>query len=192
MTRFTEEALKEASKMYAVSKLATQNFLNRMGYKDGTPKDACSLYDNIEADAKARGINVGAFIPSAIPSILSFFKDSPLAKKQILDSIGKGIEEYRLRHGGAMPSTDLVSSALEAANVIYTEVKSQDTGGIFDSATNAVDVNSEIRSFYDSVTSQASTHIADVPALAMVTITMLIANASPIVAYLPNPKGTQT
>ncbi|WP_228203255.1 hypothetical protein [Acinetobacter sp. CFCC 10889] len=188
MTRFSESEIKEASAAFSRIALVGKNFLDAMKYKDGTPSDAVQLFDSVVAQAVKNGIDPAFYVPEALSSLIDQFKESPLAKKQLLDSISTGIREYQSRHG-AMPSTGIVGSALEAAKTIYCDLTPDKTMGLFDSAT-ARKPNTETQSFYDSVTSQSSTHIADVPALAMVTITMLIANASPLTAYLPNPKGT--
>ncbi|AWL27140.1 hypothetical protein DJ533_00200 (plasmid) [Acinetobacter defluvii] len=188
MTRFSESEIKEASAAFTRIAVVGKNFLEAMKYKDGTPSDAVQLFDSVVAQAEKNGIDPAFYVPSALSSLMEKFSDSPLAKKQLLDSISTGIQEYRSRHG-AMPSTGIVGAALEAAKSIYCDLTPDKTMGLFDSAL-ARNPNSETQSFYDSVTSQSSTHVADVPALAMVTITMLIANASPLTAYLPNPKGT--
>lgn len=187
MIRLSDTDLKNASEAFTRIALVGKNFLEAMNYKDGTPSDATQLFDSIVAKAQANGISPSFYVPEALSSLMDLFKESPLAKKQLLDSISTGIQEYRSRHG-AMPSVGIVGSALEAAKTIYCDLKADQTGGLFDSAMARS--NNEAQSFYDSVTSQSSTHVADVPALAMVTITMLIANASPLTAYLPNPKGT--
>ena len=190
MTVFTQEALKEASELYAQHNLAAKNFLQAMNYQNGTPSDSSALFDSIIANATNAGMNVAAFVPQPLTDLMEIFKENKSSKKQLLDSVATGVEEYRSRHG-VVPNANVVSAALLAAHTIYADLTFDKTGGIFDSSL-AKSKQPETMSFYDSVNSGASTHIADVPALAMVTITMLIANASPITAYLPNPKGAAT
>ena len=191
MPQFTQEALKEASALYAQQNLVAANFLQAMNYKDGKPQDSTALFDSNLNNAHSTKTNVNAIVPKEITDLLDMFKDNPNSKKQLLDSVALGIEEYRNRHG-QLPHASTVATALCAAKSIYADLKYETTGGLFDSAKDAKSKQPEVTSFYDSVHSQASTHVADVPAMAMVTITMLIANASPITAYLPNPKGTAT
>ncbi|APV37725.1 hypothetical protein [Acinetobacter soli] len=189
---FNRDQLKECSKQIAASVHVAQNFMNHMKFKDGRSEDAVKQYDSIVAACRENGTDVNYIIPKAVTDLVDVhFKDSPNAKAQILDAVSRGIEFYRNKHGGSMPAAGLVASAFEAANLIYGGLTSANTDGFYDSA-QAKTTDPEIISFYDSVSSGSSSHIADVPALAMVTITMMIANASPLVAYLPNPNGTNT
>lgn len=86
-------------------------------------------------------------------------------KNHILLGLQKGVAAYKQRHGGDMPSSGLIASALQ-------------------DAANQLD---ELR-----ISSDSSAHIATVPALTLVTIASRIANGLPIIAMLPNPIGSQT
>lgn len=186
---FNQDDLLKRSKYITRTLQATSNFISSMGFKDGKP--TVQVYDSILQQCAAQKINVASQVPDSLTGLIEIFKESPRAKNQILDSINKGINLYRSKHGGDMPKADAIAMALDAGHLLYSGLNSTNTNGIYDSA-NAKNLNDEVKSFYDSVSSTASGHIADVPALAMVTITMMIASASPLVAYLPNPMGTNS
>ncbi|MGQ1209615.1 hypothetical protein ACT426_18560 (plasmid) [Acinetobacter baumannii] len=188
---FNKEQLREHAKAASATIAAVGNFVSRMQYQNGRPADSVAQYDSIVAQCEQNNININGLVPKSLTGLIELFKDSPSAKNQILDSISRGIELYRNTHGGNMPTNAAIAAALDAGHLIYSGLNSTNTDGIFDSA-NARSVNPEVRSFYDSVSANSSGHIADVPALAMVTITMMIASSSPLVAYLPNPNGTNT
>lgn len=188
---FNQDDLQKRSQYVARTLQATSNFVNQMKYKDGKPLNAVQIYDSIVQQCVENKVNVASMVPDSLTGLMQIFKDSPNAKGQLLDSINKGIELYRSKHGGDMPKADAIAMALDAGHLLYDGLSSSKTDGLYDSA-NAKNVSEETKSFYDSVNSTSSGHIADVPALAMVTITMMIASASPLVAYLPNPMGTNS
>lgn len=86
-------------------------------------------------------------------------------KDHVLRGLQKGIEAYKLRNGGDMPSQGLIASALQDAANMLDELK---------------------------ISADSSAHIATVPALTLVTIATRIANGLSIVAMLPNPIGSNT
>lgn len=197
---FSKDQLAELAKEQASHVGATARFMQAMGY-DQKPKDgAISFgvqYDSLVASAVESNVSKESFIPQSLLKLETALEGKILptgkgkAFHAILDSIGTGVNAYRNRHGGDMPSPNLVASALAEASLLYSGLTPTMTGGMYDSATN---VNSKTATeyFLDSVSSGQSAHLAEVPALAMVTIATTIANAIPIVSYLPNPKGTNT
>lgn len=188
---FNNEQLRDHAQNTSTTLATVGKFLAAMQYQNGRPANSVSQYDSIVAQCAQNNINVNALIPKSLTGLIDLFKENPASKNQLLDSVAKGIELYRNAHGGNMPTAAAVAAALDAGHIIYDGLTPSNTDGLFDSA-NARTVNNETRSFYDSVSSGSSSHIADVPALAMVTITMMIASSSPLVAYLPNPMGTNT
>lgn len=188
---FNQDELQERSKYVARTLHATSNFMDLMGFKNGNPQDSVKIYDGIVQKCDTQKTNIAAVVPDALTKLFKVFDNSASAKNQLLDSIGKGIDLYRSKHGGDMPKADAVAMALDAGHLLYEGLSDTKTNGLYDSK-NAKNVGNETKAFYDSVNSSSSGHIADVPALAMVTITMMIANASPLVAYLPNPGGTNS
>lgn len=86
-------------------------------------------------------------------------------KDHVMRGLQLGVEGYKKRNGGDMPSQGLIASALQEAGNMLDELK---------------------------ISADASAHIASVPALTLVTIASRIANGLPIVAMLPNPMGSQT
>lgn len=180
---FSKEQLAEISKQQSQDVALTAKFLQSMGYGTATNPGVTygAQYDSIRAQAAEQNIAKSAFMPAALITLENALEGKTLpngdgkAFNAILDSIGFACTAYRNRHGGDMPSPNLVASAIGEAALLYEGLD-----------------NSKTQGMYDSVSANASSHMAEVPSLAMVTIAVTIANASPIVAYLPNPKGTQT
>ncbi len=189
---FTKEQLAEAAKQQAQDINVTMTFLESMGFgKQSTVGGSpfAGIYDSIITKAAEQKINKAAFIPEPLIRLEQKLGKDSYGFNRLLDSIHTGVTAFRNRNGGDMPSAALVASALANAAILYDGLDSSNTNGLYDSAT----VNSpESKAMLDSVSSHASAHTAEVPTLAMVTIATTIANAMPIVAFLPNPKGSQT
>jgi hypothetical protein len=190
---FDKKQLAEIAKTQQHEIHATRNFINAMNFEQPglTPATVLTNFDSLVANANAQNMKPEAFVPAALQAIFDHFGGNQNTKRYILDSVRTGISMYRNNHGGDMPRADLVASALCQAALIYDGLSSSMTGGIFDSATGST-LGEEAKTFYDSLSSMQSNHSAEVPSLAMVTITQTIANALPLIAYLPNPRGTQT
>lgn len=188
---FSKEQLAAASKQQAQDIAVTAKFMSLMGFgappKSGTVSFS-GQYDSLVANAAENKRNIAGFIPNALLQLAASVQDKSNFSL-LLDSINTGITAYRNRHGGDMPNAALVAMALGNAASLY-ELDSTKTGGLYDSAN----VNSaSVKEFFlDSVSSHASAHTAEVPTLAMVTIATTIANALPLISFLPNPKGSQT
>ncbi|OTG87887.1 hypothetical protein [Acinetobacter sp. ANC 3813] len=193
MTKDVSQEIKTAAMLGAV----TAKFLGLMGYGKPLASGTVSYgaqYDSIVANALEHKFRKEALIPEPLLQLEKALEgkvgaDGSRAFNAILDSINIGVEAHRNRNGGDMPHANLVATALLNAAQQYT-LGSNETDGIFDSASNTNHSAKEY--FLDSVSSQQSGHAAEVPTLAMVTIATTIANALPLVAYLPNPKGSQT
>lgn len=177
----------------------TDSFLQLMDYANA-PKDNAVTYgtqfDSLLANATESGMSKESFMPDALLHLDEALKGKILpngskAIHGILDSIATGVKAYRNRNGGNMPSASLVATALNTSALLHNGLDSAKTGGMYDSAS-ATNFVSAKDMMLDSVSSGQSAHTAEIPSLAMVTIATTIANALPIVAYLPNPKGTQT
>lgn len=190
---FDREKLAEEVKVQAQQVAVTSKFMELLGFgQKQANANAVSFgtqYDSLVAQATANNRSKESFVPRALLDLEEKVGKDGL--NYILDSIQKGVTSYRNRHGGAMPDAALVASALNAGALVHVGLDRSKTGGLFDSASDAFGGDT-VQGFYDSVSKSASTHTAEVPSLAMVTIAMTIANAMPIVAYLPNPKGTNT
>lgn len=196
---YDENALAEAVKLQGQEVALTAKFMQLMDFGNKPQNNAVTYgiqFDSIAANAKESNSNKALFMPSALLQLEKSLEgkiqsDGSKAFFGILDSIAMGINAYRNRHGGDMPSPSLVASALNNGALLYEGLTHSDTQGVFDSIKTG---NESAKAFFfgDSVNSGQSSHVAEVPALAMVTIATTIANALPIVAYLPNPKGTQT
>lgn len=190
---FTKDQLSAASKQQARDIAVTGKFIGLMGYGQPLKPGAVSFagqYDSLVANAAEQDINIASIVPESLLTLQEKINHKKGFGK-LLDSIASGVTAYRNRHGGDMPSAALVASALSNAALLYNgQLNQSNTAGLFDSAT--VHSQSSKEFFMDSLSSHASAHAAEVPTLAMVTVATTIANAMPIVAYLPNPKGSQT
>lgn len=195
---YDEKAVAEAVKLQGQEIALTAKFMSLMDFGNKPQNNAVTYgtqFDSILANAKESNSDKALFMPSALLTIEKALegKKQPDGSKSfngILDSVATGIKAYRNRNGGDMPSPALVASALNNGALLYEGLNGGNTQGIYDSAKTG---NQSAKEFFvDSVSSGQSSHVAEVPALAMVTIATTIANALPIVAYLPNPKGTQT
>lgn len=105
-------------------------------------------------------------LPEAVQHMIDLMPDdhTKLQQKQaILDGLEIGYKKYAQFNGGDKPSADIVASAiLDSANML-----------------DSLDISA-----------QSHSHIAQVPALTLVTIASRIANALPLVSLLPNPIGS--
>lgn len=193
----SKEVIEQSSKEQAEHIARTTAFMSLMQY--GNPaRDASvthgAMFDSVMASAANGGVPIESIMPQSLITMRDALKDKLNLRGErsfnsILDSIGTGVEAYRNRHGGSMPSMGLVAAALANGALLYGGLDSGKTNGLFDSANINPNANKQ---FLDSVSAKGSSHTAEVPTLAMVTIATTIANALPIVAYLPNPKGSQT
>lgn len=182
---FSKEQLAEISKQQGRDVAMTSMFLKSMGYTNPEQKVAYGVtygaqLDSMNAQAAETQQPKTSYMPDSLITMEKALAGTNQFK-HLLDSIGFGIEAYRNRNGGDYPRTATVAAALSEAALLFDGLNANNTEGLYDSAK-----------MLDSVSSGAHTHIAEVPALAMVTIATTIANASPLVAYLPNPKGTQS
>lgn len=189
---FDRNKLAEEVKLQTQQVAVTSKFMGLIGFGQKTEPGASSfgaIYDSLVANAAKDNVSKAAFIPQALLDLEE--KVGKAGMSHIFDSIDTGVKAYRNRHGGAMPDAALVASAINAGSLLHTGLDRSQTNGLFDSASDAFG-GPEVQQFYDSVSKGGSTHTAEVPSLAMVTIAMTIANAMPVVSYLPNPKGTNT
>lgn len=189
---FNKDELAAAAKQQAQDIAVTGKFMGLMGFGMQPKNGEVSFsgqYDSLVANAAKQNIEKAAFIPEALIALQGHINNKK-GFSRLLDSINDGVTAYRNRHGGDLPSPALVASAFANAALLYDGLNGSNTNGIYDSASvNGAAVK---QFFLDSVSSHASAHVAEVPTLAMVTIATTIANALPIVSFLPNPKGSQT
>lgn len=148
--------------------LATANFLANFQAlrQNNTALTAVDAYDSCHGSAEKEK-NLEGLIPESLINIF----DSVGADGQpyILRALEAGIDGYKRANGGEMPRADIVASALAAGLQAVNE---------YDSA-NGTQLNSG---------GMESNSV--VPAIAVVTIATRIANALPLVAYLPNANGS--
>lgn len=123
-------------------------------------------YDSCMQTAEANN-QVDYAIPQELRDIFDSVGDDN--KPYILGAIETGINGYKAANGGEMPRADIVAAAIAAG---------LNTVSGYDSA-NGTQLNSA---------GMESNSV--VPAQAIVTIATRIANALPLIAYLPNAKGS--
>lgn len=128
-----------------------------------------AAYDSCMADAEAN-CSVEHEIPKALIDI--FDSVGPENKPYILRAIDKGIRDYQSVHGGELPRADMVATALSDG------VRALSVDG-YDSSVNGTQLNSS---------GMESNSV--IPAATIVAISSRIATAIPLVAYLPNAKGS--
>lgn len=149
---------------------ATGNFLKQYqtarGQAGVTTVDA---YDSCHAAGEKQG-NLEEAIPKTLIDI--FDSIHPDGKPYVLRAIEAGIEGYRAVNGGDMPRADMVASGLAAGLLAAKGIDGYDSA-------NGTQLNSA-----------GMESNAVVPSATIVAITTRIANALPLVAYLPNSNGS--
>lgn len=123
----------------------------------------------LEAFDSAVHVNDKVVMPPALKTVFDSFNDK--SKDDVLLAFGRAVDSFKKRHGGELPSASLVASAFcDAANIVKS------------SKNNF--------SAYDSLTYGHSESLSIVPTLAIVVMSMRIAQSIPSLAVLPNPKGS--
>lgn len=131
-------------------------------------------------------------------SVVTSPEKMPDALKAIYDNLGSewiekidkavhlGIEAYKARNGGDLPSASVMASAIQAgANIAKRVEDGNFAKGLFDSVKQATE-----QAGFDDVTNGQYEQSSIVPALTVVTIANVIANSLPLVSLLPNPQGS--
>lgn len=148
---------------------ATAQFLgNYQKVRQNGAVKTVDAYDSCH-DTAVKQNKLGDTIPQALVDI--FDSVGPDGKPYILGAMEAGIAGYQAAHGGEMPRADMVAAALVAGKQALT------LDG-YDSA-NGTQLNAS---------GMESTSV--VPSMTIVTIATRIAQSIPLVAYLPNPNGS--
>ncbi len=143
---------------------ATSRFIK--AFKDFDNSDLAS-YDSLVSNNEVNGV-----VPEPLQKLLvspTFEKDSD--KQIIFNSLHDGINEYKRKNGGALPSAEVVYSALLMAQEIDPNTR-------------------QSQELYDSLSHGHHESLGIVPTSVNVVISHAISNAIPLVAMLPNPKGS--
>lgn len=144
----------------------TQEFMNSYQAARKTGASRMAAFDSVVAGDKE------AIVPEAL---LSIFDSVGLDNhSKVLGGLEVGIKGFQDRNGGDMPSAQTVLAALAAGQkTLHTS-------------------NSETNNTFDSVqlSSSGSESTSVVATLPIVTIATRIANALPLVNYLPNAMGS--
>lgn len=150
---------------------ATANWMRNYQAKRSNSNNVgvVDAYDSCVADAEADQ-NLASAIPQALIDI--FDSVGPDNKAYILSAIDKGIRDYQSVHGGEMPRADMIATALSDG------VRALTIDG-FDSTVNGTQLNSAGMESHSVI-----------PAATIVAISTRIATAIPLIAYLPNAKGS--
>lgn len=149
---------------------ATGTFLKKYQTARGqTGVTTVNAYDSCHAEGEKDGN-----LPEIIPQTLIDIFDSihPDGKPYVLAAIEAGIEGYRAVNGGDMPRADMVAAGLAEGLVAAKTIDNYDSA-------NGTQLNSA-----------GMESNAVVPSATIVAISARIANALPLVAYLPNSNGS--
>lgn len=123
------------------------------------------------------GENQGEQNTDLLPSSLHYLFDSigsEEGRDSILRGMEIGIQNYRDHNGGDMPSDALIAAGLSAGAMVL----------------NKHDKLSFCKPMFDSLTYDHVEALSVVPSVVLATIATRIATGLPIIAYLPNPKGS--
>lgn len=123
-----------------------------------------------QSNGEVKGFDSVAAEPKKRPAVLQDIFDSIDTQyhSKIDDAVRMGISAYQARNGGELPDASLIASALYAG-VQVAKADAQNLAG------------------FDDVSNGSYEQASIVPAMTVVTIANVIANALPIVAMLPNP-----
>lgn len=113
-------------------------------------------------------------LPESLQRIFSneFIKENP---QPVFDGIAEGIEEFKYRNGGEMPSAYAVAAALSTAAMPFGGGSKQDP---------------QEKNTFDSLSLGHHESLSVVPAATQVVIAYGISNSLPLVTMLPNPTGS--
>lgn len=113
-------------------------------------------------------------LPESLQRILSneFIKENP---QPVFDGIAEGIDEFKYRNGGEMPSAYAIAAALSTAAMPFGGGSKQDPND---------------KNTFDSLSLGHHESLSVVPAATQVVIAYGISNSLPLVTMLPNPTGS--
>ena len=163
-TALNEEAYQEVQ--------ATRRFMRFLGEKN-TAGNEVAAFDSMLAGNEDGRDGAFAQLPQALQRIFSneFIKENP---QPVFDGIAEGIEEFKYRNGGEMPSAYALAAALSVAAAPFG-------GGKQDPSE---------KSTFDSLSLGHHEALSIVPAATQVVIAYGISNSLPLVSMLPNPTGS--
>lgn len=136
------------------------------GQADVSTVDA---YDSCHAAGEKEG-NLKEVIPKSLIDI--FDSIHPDGKAYVLGAIEAGIEGFKANNGGDMPRADIIAAGLSEGLLAAKSIDAYDS-------SNGTQLNSA-----------GMESNAVVPSATVVAISSRIANALPLVAYLPNSNGS--
>jgi hypothetical protein len=149
---------------------ATANFMKRyQTARAQTGVTTVDAYDSCHSAGEKEG-NLEEVIPQTLVDI--FDSIHPDGKPYVLAAIEAGIEGYKANNGGEMPRADMLAAGLSEGLVAAKTFDHYDSAN--GTQLNAAGMESN----------------AVVPSATVVAISSRIANALPLIAYLPNSNGS--
>lgn len=152
---------------------ATRRFMRFLGDQNIAGNEV-PAFDSMLASNENGREAAFAQLPESLQRILSneYIKQDTQA---VFDGIADGIEEYKYRNGGEMPSAHSIAVALTMAAMPFGGGEKQDANE---------------KHTFDSLSLSHHEALSVVPAATQVMIAYGISNSLPIVTMLPNPTGS--
>lgn len=120
-----------------------------------------------------RGEQELGLLPTSLQSLFDSV-GSDEGRALILRGMEIGIQQYKNANGGDMPSDALIASGLSAGALVL----------------NQKDKAQHCKPMFDSLSYDHAESLSIVPSVVLATIATRIATGLPIIAYLPNPMGS--
>lgn len=170
MDKQLAKALNEA----AYTEVQATRRLMRFLDDDNTAGNEVAAFDSMLATNEGGRDAAFAQLPESLQRILSneFIKENP---QPVFDGIAEGIEEFKYRNGGEMPSAYAIAAALSTAAMPFGGGSKQDPTE---------------KMTFDSLSLGHHESLSVVPAATQVVIAYGISNSLPLVTMLPNPTGS--
>jgi hypothetical protein len=161
----------------ARTSLFVKRFMAQRASKDekGNARGHIAAFDSATTieSGDHRGEQNLDLLPTSLQSLFDSVSSED-GRAMILRGMEIGIQSYRDANGGDMPSDALIAAGLSAGAMVL----------------NAKDKGTYCKSMFDSLNYDHVESLSIVPSVVLATIATRIATGLPIIAYLPNPKGT--
>lgn len=159
----------------------TDNFIKRFSAQRAAKDENGNIQSHIAAFDSVTTIETGdrrgekdlGLLPTSLQSLFDSI-DSEDGRSMILRGLEIGIQNYKNANGGEMPSSALIASGLSAGAMVL----------------NAKEKDKHCKQMFDSLTYDHAEALSIVPSVVLATIATRIATGLPIIAYLPNPTGS--
>lgn len=154
-----------------------KRFLAQLVTKDGNGniQGHYAAFDSVTTieTGDRRGEKEMGLLPTSLQSLFDSI-GSEEGRTLILRGMEIGIQQYKNANGGDMPSDALIASGLSAGALVLSQK----------------DKGTYCKPMFDSLSFDHSESLSIVPNVVLATIATRIATGLPIIAYLPNPMGS--